>query len=49
MLTADIVSDYYFQRGTIENSLRHDKQLKEAIRLLQTPDEYGKLLMPEKK
>ena len=47
MLTADIVSDYYFQRGTIENSLRYDKQLKEAIRLLHAPDEYQRILNPK--
>lgn len=46
MLTAEIVSDYYFQRGTIENSLRYDKQLKEAMRLLHAPEEYKKILMP---
>lgn len=47
MLMADIVSDYYFQRGTIENSLRYDKQLKEAIRLLHAPDEYQRILNPK--
>ena len=46
MLTAEIVSDYYFQRGTIENSLRYDKQLKEAMRLLHAPEEYKKILLP---
>lgn len=46
MLAADIVAAYYFQRGTIENSLRNDNQVKEAIRLLQSPEEYQRLLQP---
>lgn len=44
LLTADIVTDYYYQAGAIENSLRHDKQWKEAVRLLCTPEEYQSIL-----
>lgn len=46
MLTSDIVAAYYFQRGTIENSLRYDNQMKEALRLLQSPEEYRNILHP---
>lgn len=49
ILTADIVAAYYFQSGAIENSLRFDKQVKEAIRLLQNPDEYARILNPDLK
>lgn len=48
ILEGDIVAAYYFQEGSIRNSLRLDKQMKEAVRLLNTPDEYNKLLQPKK-
>lgn len=44
VLTEDIVSAYYFQRGTIEYSLRHDKQMAEAVKLLTNIEEYNKIL-----
>lgn len=44
LLENDIVAAYYYQGGAIRNSLRYDKQLGEAIRLLQTPEEYHKIL-----
>ena len=47
MLTADIISAYYFEGGSIENSLRHDKQMAEAVRLLNDPDRYNSLLQPK--
>ncbi len=46
LLEDDIVAAYYYQAGAIENSLRYDKQVKEALRLLNTPEEYAKLLRP---
>lgn len=49
VITADLVSAYYFQRGTIENSLQFDKQYKEAVRLLSNQSEYRKLLTPTSK
>ncbi len=49
LLEADIVAAYYFQAGTIQNRLRYDKQMKEAVRLINTPEEYKKLLQPKKK
>ena len=48
MLELDIIAAYYFQAGAIEAGLQKDKQLKEAIRSLQSPDEYKKLLTPKK-
>lgn len=44
LLENDIVAAYYYQGGAIRNSLRYDKQVKEALRLLQTPEEYQKIL-----
>ena len=49
LLENDIVAAYYYQGGAISNSLRYDKQVKEAVRLLNTPEEYKKLLSPSEK
>ena len=49
LLENDIVAAYYYQGGAIRNSLRYDKQVKEAVRLLNTPEEYKKLLGPSEK
>lgn len=48
MLELDIIAAYYYQAGSIEAGLQFDKQLKEAVRLLQSPEEYQKLLTPKK-
>lgn len=47
ILESEIISAYYYQAGAIEASLNNDKQVKEAIRLLQNPEEYQKLLVPQ--
>ena len=49
LLENEIVAAYYFQAGAIQNSLRYDKQIKEAIKLLNSPEEYSKILRPAKK
>lgn len=49
LLENDIVAAYYYQGGAIRNSLRYDKQVKEAVRLLNTPEEYKKLMSPSEK
>jgi carboxyl-terminal processing protease len=48
ILEAEIIPAYYYQAGAIEAGLNNDKQLKEAIRLLKNPEEYKKLLVPQK-
>ena len=48
VLEADIIAAYYYQAGAIEAGLNYDRQLKEAVRLLQNPDEYQKILAPQK-
>lgn len=40
----DIISCYYYQKGTAEYYLRFDKQIAEARRLLASPDRYRKAL-----
>ena len=44
MLTTDIMTAYYYERGAIENSLRVDKQYAEAVKLLKDGERYRKLL-----
>lgn len=44
LIANEIVTCYYFQRGSVEQSLTWDKQMKEAIKLMQSPEEYGKIL-----
>lgn len=48
LIAADLMAAYYFEKGSLENSLRNDKQFAEAARLLNNPDEYQKLLQPKK-
>lgn len=44
IISSDIVAAYYFQSGAIENSLKHDKQVKEAFNLLKDTDKYKSVL-----
>ncbi len=48
MIAADLMAAYYFEKGSLENSLRNDKQFAEAARLLGNAEEYQKLLQPKK-
>ena len=45
-LASDIIGIYYYQRGTIEYTLKHDKQVKAAEKLLDDSKEYKELLAP---
>jgi carboxyl-terminal processing protease len=45
----DIIAAYLYQQGTLKAGLTHDKQLKEAVRLLNSPAEYAKLLKVQKR
>ena len=47
MLTADIMAAYYYEGGSIENSLRYDKQMAEAVKLLGDNARYRALLQPK--
>lgn len=44
IISSDIVAAYYFQSGAIENSLKHDKQVKEAFNLIMDTDKYKSVL-----
>lgn len=46
LLTSDLVSAYYYQRGSMENSLQFDKQWKRAVELLKDSTAYKKILQP---
>ena len=46
VLTNDIVTAYYFQRGAVENALRTDKQAKAAFELLADKAKYEAILRP---
>ena len=48
ILESDIIAAYYYQAGAIEAGLNYDNQLKEAVRLLKNPEEYKKVLAPQK-
>ena len=48
LIAADLMAAYYFEKGSLEHSLRNDKQFAEAARLLGNPTEYQKLLQPKK-
>lgn len=47
MLEHDILGAYYYQAGQLQLGLRVDKQLKEAMRILNTEGEYRQVLMHE--
>ena len=48
MIEQDIISAYYFQAGQVEAALEHDKTIKEAERILNTPGEYERILSVQK-
>lgn len=48
MIEQDIISAYYFQSGRVEAALEHDKTMKEAERILNTPGEYERILSAQK-
>jgi carboxyl-terminal processing protease len=48
ILESEIISAYYYQAGAIEAGLNYDKQLMEAVRLLKNPEEYRRILAPQK-
>ena len=44
IIEKEIASRYFFQKGKIEVGLKNDVEIKEAIKLLNTPTEYNKIL-----
>ena len=48
IINSDLMAAYYFQRGATQNSLRHDKQMDEAMKLITDGERYAKILNPKK-
>lgn len=48
LIESDLVAAYYYQRGSVENSLRSDKQYKAAVDLLLDNARYTSILHPDK-
>lgn len=48
IINNDLMAAYYFQRGATQNSLRHDKQMDEAMKLIANGERYAKILNPKK-
>ena len=48
IIESDLVAAYYYQGGAIQNGLRYDKQMQEAVRLIETPEDYRKILSGKK-
>lgn len=48
IINNDLMAAYYFQRGATQNSLRHDKQMDEAMKLITDGERYAKILNPKK-
>jgi carboxyl-terminal processing protease len=44
LLEEEIVGRYYFQKGRIEYSLKHDKDLDEALKLVREPARIKSIL-----
>ena len=44
LIEKEIASRYHFQKGQVQIGLRNDKEVKEAIKLLNNPEEYQKIL-----
>ena len=48
LIKDEIASRYYYQKGAILSSLDDDKEIKTAKNLLNTPDQFKKLLLPQR-
>ena len=48
LLKDEIVSRYYYQKGAIVGSIGDDKEIKTANTLLNSPEKYKALLVPQK-
>jgi carboxyl-terminal processing protease len=47
-ISLEIVKRYYYQKGTIIEQLKDDNDLRKAIEVLRSPDEYRKILSAQK-
>lgn len=44
LLESEIVKRYYFKKGVIENNFHYDKELKEALKVLNDTEKYKEIL-----
>jgi carboxyl-terminal processing protease len=44
LIEREIVSRYYFEKGSVENSFKHDQEVKAALQILHNQSEYKKIL-----
>lgn len=44
VISIEIIKRYYYQRGAVIEQLKDDEDLKAALKVLASPEEYGKLL-----
>lgn len=44
LLEEEIVSRYYFEKGSVENRLKNDQEIKKAVDVLHNQSEYKKIL-----
>jgi carboxyl-terminal processing protease len=47
VLSQEIVSRYYFQKGRIKNNIKKDAEIKKALEILNDKKQYNQLLAPE--
>jgi carboxyl-terminal processing protease len=47
-IALEIVKRYYYQRGTVIEQLKEDRDLERAIAVLKSPSEYKKILSAQK-
>lgn len=48
IIEKEIAGRYYYQRGEVQMGLRNDREVQEAISVLNDPERYGNLLQPGK-
>ena len=44
LIAEEIVKRYYFEKGSVQETLKDDADLKKALELLQNQEEYRKVL-----
>jgi carboxyl-terminal processing protease len=46
LLTDEIISRYYYQKGAIKAALKDDDDIEKAVEILHTPDGYASIFDP---
>jgi len=46
MMASEIATRYYYQAGALQEALKHDEDLDQAIRLFNNPEEYNAIFRP---